>query len=189
MGKGGTVLGLIALILGASGLGLGGFAWLSMGELESQTSNLGDQVSNLGDQISNLTGEVSEQNYWYKYNGTTLNCDPPFTYITFSGLMIEFELEPNESVYFSFTARAHTEAVPGWSAITVIFRVDGYFAPEPSAEGGTYNGAFTEHFMIHLQDVRHDLLPGVHNVTVVIYGQTTANYIYKSSLFVHTFPT
>ena len=43
--------------------------------------------------------------------------------------------------------------------------------------------------MLALQHVRHDLSPGVHNVTVVIRGDSTANYIWKSSLFVQTFPT
>jgi len=42
--------------------------------------------------------------------------------------------------------------------------------------------------MIHLQDVRDDLSPGVHNVTVVIRGDPAANYIWKSSLFVQKSP-
>lgn len=100
MGKGSTVLGVIALILAAGGLGLGGLAWLSVSSVENQVASL------------------SEQNIWYKFNETVFVCDPA-TYLTFSGLMVEFELGPNESVYFSFTARAHTEAVSGWSRINV----------------------------------------------------------------------
>jgi len=95
----------------------------------------------------------------------------------------------NQFVYFSFTARAHTEEVPGGSRITDYFRVDGIFEFDPSAEVGTYNGDFTVNFMLTLQHVRHDLSPGMHTVTVVIRGDSTANYIYKSSLFVQTFPT
>ena len=100
--------------------------------------------------------------------------------------MAEFELGPNESVYFSFTARAHTEAVPGWSRITVYFRVDGIFEFDPSAEVGTYNGAFTVNFMLTLQHVRNDISPGVHNVTVAKRGDSTANYIHYSTLLVQT---
>ena len=95
----------------------------------------------------------------------------------------------NELVYFSFTARAHTEVVPRWSRITVYFRVDGIFEFDPSAEVGTYNGDFIVNFMLTLQHVRHDLSPGVHTVTVVIREDSTAKYIYRSSLFVQTFPT
>ena len=167
MGKGATVLGIIGLILAAGGLGLGGLAWLSVSSIENQVASF------------------SEQNTWYKFNDTVFICDPA-TYLTFSGLMVEFELGPNESVYFSFTARAHTEAVPGWSRITVYFRVDGIFEFDPSAEVGTYNGAFTVNFMLTLQHVRNDLSPGVHNVTVAIRGDSTANYIHYSTLLVQT---
>lgn len=167
MGRGSTVLGLIALILAASGLALGGFAWLSVSRLETQMADL------------------SEQNSWYKYNGTTFKSDPISSYLTFSGLTIEFELGPNESVYFSFTARAHIEHAPvAWSRITVYFRVDGTLGFTPSAQVGMYNGDFFINYMLHLQDVRHDLSAGEHNVTVVILGDSTANYLYGSSLFV-----
>jgi hypothetical protein len=134
-----------------------------------------------------LIENFSEQTTWYKYNETTLVCNPPSTYITFDGLKIEFELGPNESVHFSFTTRAHTEVISGWSRITVYFKVEGIMEFDPSAEVGTYNGAFTINFMIYLQDVRDDLSPGLHSVTVVIIGTTTANYIFKSSLFVKSF--
>ncbi len=171
MGKGSTVLCVIALILAAGGLGLGGLAWISVSRVETQVARF------------------SEQSTWYKYNGTTLICDPA-QYLPFSGLTIEFELEPNESVYFSFTSQAHTEEVPGaWSRINVYFRVDGITELDPSAEVGDYDGGFTIHFMIHLQDVRDDLSPGAHSVTVAIRGTSTANYIWKSSLFVQKFPT
>ena len=171
MGKGSTVLGVIALILGAGGLGLGGLAWISVSRVETQVANL------------------SEQNTWYRYNETTFRCDPIQTYITFTGLTIEFELGPNESVYFSFTSRAHTEQNIGvWSKILVLFRVDGISRLDPSAEVGAYNLGLTTHSMIHLQDVRDDLSPGVHNVTIDIRGDPAANYIFKSSLFVQKSP-
>ncbi|MBY8985517.1 MAG: hypothetical protein KGD65_10635 [Candidatus Lokiarchaeota archaeon] len=61
MGKGGTILGLIGLILGAGGIGLGGFAWLSVSTLENQIVNIGEQTT------------------WYKENETTFQCNPPNT--------------------------------------------------------------------------------------------------------------
>jgi len=171
LGKGSTVLGIIALILGAGGLGLGGLAWISVSRVETQVANL------------------SEQNTWYKYNDTVLKCDPIQTYLTFTGLTIEFELGPNESVYFSFTSRGHTEQNLGaWSRIFVIFRVDGIPRLDPNAEVGAYNVGFVMHSMIYLQDVRDDLSPGVHNVTIDIRGDPAANYIWKSSLFVQKSP-
>jgi len=171
MGKGSTFLSVIGLILAVFGLGLGGLAWITVSRVETQVANF------------------SEQSTWYKYNGTVLVCDPA-QYLPFSGLMIEFELGPNESVYFSFTGRAHTEVVIGaWSRIDVYFRVDGITELYPSAEVGMYNGDFMINYMLHLQDVKDDLSPGVHNVTVAIRGTSTANYIYQSTLFVQKFAT
>ena len=172
MGKSSTVLGVIALILGAGGLGLGGLALISVSRVETQVATF------------------SEQNTWYKYNDTTFRCDPIQTYLTFTGLTIEFELGPNESVYFSFTSMAHTEQnIGAWSRILILFRVDGISRLNPNAEVGAYNLGLTTHSMIFLQDVRDDLSPGVHNVTIVIRGDPAANYIWKSSLFVQKFPT
>lgn len=164
MGKGSAVLGTITLILALVGLGLGGYSWMTLSSVETQ---------------------VNAQNSWYKYHAAAFTCDPTYSYLTFTSLVIEFELGLNEDVYFSFTSRAHTEVLPGmWSRIIVNFRVDGLFQSDPSAEVGTYDGDFTMSFMIHLQAVREDLSPGTHNVTVVIYGESTANYIWKSTLFV-----
>ncbi len=171
MGKGSTALGVIAIILAAGGLGLGGLAWISVSKVETQVANF------------------SEQSTWYKYSGPAFICSPSSTYLTFSALTIEFELGLNESVYFSFTSRAHTEAVLGWSRILVCFRVDGILQSDPNAEVGMYNGDFTINFMLHLQTVRTDLSAGVHNVTVMIWGDTSANYVYKSTLFVQKVET
>lgn len=166
MSKGSTVLGIIGLILGLGGIGLGGYAWLSVLNLENQAINWGAQTS------------------WYKENDTSFVSNPPLTYLTFTGLAIDFELGMNDSVYFSFMAWAHTEPIAGWSKIWVYFRVDGIIDTDQHAEVGTFNGDETVHFMIPLQDVREDLASGTHTVTVVVYGTSSANYISESSLFV-----
>jgi len=53
LGKGGTVLGLIGLILGAGGIGLVGYAWLSVSNLEKQVN-------------------IYEQTSWFRENDTNL---------------------------------------------------------------------------------------------------------------------
>jgi len=168
------VLPIFGILLAVSGLVLGAINFTSVSRIEAQVGDITDLI---------------EQNSWYKYNATTFNSDPTGTYLTFSGLTIDFVLGPNESAYFSFTSRAHTEPIlpgPAWSRIFVFFRVDGIFQSDPSAEVGMYGGTFTINHMIHLQTVRSDLSSGSHTVTVVIYGDSTANYIWKSSLFVQT---
>lgn len=66
----------------------------------------------------------------------------------------------------------------------MYFRVDGIIDTDQHAEVGTYNGDETVNFMIPLQDVRYNLSIGVHTVTVVVYGTSSANYVSRSSLFV-----
>ena len=167
MGVEGPTLPILAIILAVSGLVLGAFTFTSVSRLEAQI---------------NL---ISDQNSWYKDNATTFNTDPIYTHLTFTSLTIEFILGQNQPVYFSFTARAHIEPIPtSWSRIFVYFRVDGLLQSEPRAEVGMYNGAFIIHDMIHLQTVISDLSSGIHNVTVDIYGDSTANYIWSSTLFV-----
>jgi hypothetical protein len=42
-------------------------------------------------------------------------------------------------------------------------------------------------FMINLQTVRTDLSAGMHIVTAMVYGESTANYISQSTLYVQKF--
>ena len=170
MSRSGTILGIIGLILGAGGLGLGGYMWISLSKVENQVAT------------------ISEQSSWYKFNETSFNSDPVYNYIPFWGLTIEFELGTNESVYFNFIASAHLEPSGGtqWSQIYAYFRVDGITDTVHRATVGLYNGG-TATLMITLQHKRYDLSQGAHTVTVVIYGSSTGNYIYRSSLFVQSF--
>jgi len=166
LGRGGTILGLTGLVLGAGGLGLGGFAWLSVSSLETQVGNFYTQTT------------------WYRENETAIVTNPPHTDHIFYGLTIEFELGLNESVYFSFMAWAHSEPVTGaWSLIRVYFCVDGIIDTDEHAEVGTYDGDEIVNCMIPLQDVRQDLLVGVHNVTIAVYGTYSGDFIHDSSLF------
>ncbi|MFX0057979.1 MAG: hypothetical protein ACFE85_11705 [Candidatus Hodarchaeota archaeon] len=168
MAKSGAILGIIGIILGAGGLGLGGYMWISLSRVENQVNN------------------ISGQSTWYKYNESNFESDPAFTYLPFFGLTIEFELGFNESVYFNFMAMTHLEPAVGWSQMYAYFRVDGVIDTTHYAMVGLYNGQ-TASLMITLQHKRYDLSLGEHNVTVVIYGTSTGNYIYHSSLFVQEF--
>jgi len=169
MSNGRPTLPILAIILAIGGIALGGFTFITVSRIETQVANF------------------SDQNSWYRFNGTNFNTDPVYTYLVFEGLIVEFEVGTGESVYFSFTCRAHIETILGaWSFISVFFRVDGLIATSPNAQVGVYDAPsiFTVHDMVHLQDVRDNLTPGSHNVTVAIYGFSTANYIWESSLFV-----
>ena len=169
-------LPILGILLAISGLVLGAFTFISVSRIDSQVADYFDQ------------------NSWYKYNGSNFNTDPIFTHLPISELTIEFELGLGDSVYFSFTCQTYINPEPTWwSRIYVFFRVDGInrLDPDtyPSAVVGVYQETIGSNFMIHLQDVCDDLSAGIHNVTVVIYGEKTGNYIWKSSLFVQKVST
>ncbi|MFX0009631.1 MAG: hypothetical protein ACFE9R_04900 [Candidatus Hermodarchaeota archaeon] len=167
MGVNRPSLPILGILLAVSGLVLSAFAFVDVSRIDSQVTNYFDQ------------------NSWYRYNNTNFNTDPIYTYLTITHLTVEFELEQGDSVYFSFSSSAHIEYNPtSWSRIFVYFRVDGIFQSDPTADVGIYQETVAHHFTIHLQAVRNDLSAGAHNVTVVIYGESTGNYIWKSSMFV-----
>ncbi|MFW9829127.1 MAG: hypothetical protein ACFFEY_16235, partial [Candidatus Thorarchaeota archaeon] len=89
MGNGRPAVPILAIILAISGLTLGAFTFISVSRIETQVTNL------------------LERNSWYRFNGTNFNTNPVYSYLTFEGLIIEFEVGTGESVYFSFTCRAH----------------------------------------------------------------------------------
>jgi len=168
MGKGGVALGLIGIFLAAGGLGLGGLAWVSISRVESQ-----------------VAGYIG-QTMWYRYNETIVTCTPGTPKI-FYGLTIDFELGANESLYLSFSAQAHLEPLSSWSQITIYFRVDGITRMEYSWIG-LYNAGYAN-LHIAYQHKIDDLLPGEHDVTVVVLGTFSGNYIHYSSLFIQRFPS
>ncbi|MFX0075095.1 MAG: hypothetical protein ACFE96_06615 [Candidatus Hermodarchaeota archaeon] len=172
MGVNRPALPILGILLAVSGLVLGAFTFTSVSRIDAQIT------------------DYFNQNSWYKSDINVFNTNPSGTYLTFEDLTVEFELEQGESVYFSFTCKAHVEPIlTFWSRVYIFFRVDGIFSSNPSAEVGMFNGANTESYMIHLQLVRDDLSAGVHNVTVDVWGDSTANYIWISSLFVQKVST
>lgn len=170
MGVNRPTIPILGIILAISSLVLGAFTFTVASRIDSQVTN------------------YFAQNSWYRYTNETFNTNPSATYITLPSLMVQFDLEQGESVYFSFSCSAHLESAVSathWSRIFVYFKVDGLFdISDPNAEVGMYSITVTHHFVLHLQIVRADLFAGVHNVTVVIYGTSTGNYIFESSLFV-----
>lgn len=78
MGKGGAVLGIIALLIGAGGLGFGLLAWLD-------TNNIKNQI-----------------NTWHDTRFTVYGLTPTLVYLTIPGLNINFTLESPTDIYFIY---------------------------------------------------------------------------------------
>jgi len=71
MGKGGSILGIIGILLGAGGLGFGFIAW--------------------NNQIT-MQANLAVQDIWYQYDQNTFIVNPPFTYLHIPNMSIVFDL-------------------------------------------------------------------------------------------------
>ena len=163
-GKG---LGIIALIIGISGLGLGVYT-LVFPPVQVVDTNFGIQ------------------NTWFNYDPTVYPTDPAGSDIVIDALTINFTVNSGESVYFLFNAYAFVDG-GGLTAIRFNFVLDGLIKPYPdypelvfASDGPNQYGSVT------LQ-IAKIISTGSHNVTISIKGTYTGNIIRDSTLIVQTF--
>ncbi|MFW9820353.1 MAG: hypothetical protein ACFFE5_12150 [Candidatus Thorarchaeota archaeon] len=163
-GKG---LGILALLIGISGLGLGVYT-IVFPQVRVVDTNFGIQ------------------NTWFKYDPTTYPTNPVGTDILINALTINFTVHSGEYVYFLF----NTYALVTGGAPPIIqfnFVLDGVKKGPPAypevvfgSDGPAQYGSVT------LQIVKV-ISAGFHNLTVTIMSTFTSNGIKDSTLLVQTF--
>ena len=163
MGKGGVVLGLIGILIGAGGLGFGFFNWIML-----QTNAENNET-------------------WYKSDNTTFAVSPAATVLELTNLTISFELTSTASVYMSFSCVAEIFPLGGTSTIFFFYKVDGVVLTNPTAVVGNVNaGSLRGYFSVNLQHYIENMSPGMHNVTPQVSSGTDINLISEMSLFVQS---
>jgi hypothetical protein len=169
MGKGGAVLGIIGILLGAGGLVFGFIAWSSLNTIQTQGGS--------GENIDT----------WYVTDYSTFLVSPAATVIELSNLTIAFELTSTASVYMSFTCQAEIFPAGGTYSVFFFFKVDGVRLDNPVAQVGSTNGASsTDYFSVSLQHSIENMLAGSHNVTVEVSSGTAVNELSEMTLFVQS---
>ena len=170
MGKGGVVLGLIGILIGAGGLVFGFIAWSSLNTIQTQ----------IGD-----TGNVDT---WYVTDYTTFPVSPAATVLELTNLTISFELTSAASVYMSFTCQTKiSDPGSGTYSVFFLFKVDGVRLDNPVAQvGSTNSGSSTDYFSVNLQHSIENMIAGSHNVTVEVSSGTDVNEISEMTLFVQS---
>lgn len=167
--KGGSALAILALIIGIGAIGIGGY------NIYVQTTEKEDEIGNV----------------WFKLNSTYFPTDPTGTYLTFSGLTIQFNIISGQSAYFRYTGRSSLRLPgPGVTWIEVYFSLDGRRIDPPHIEKSVYYdlgmvGAPVRD-ALSLQYFNSTLTPGTHEITIVIRGNSDLNAILESTLFVQT---
>ncbi|MFX0104815.1 MAG: hypothetical protein ACFE75_04940 [Candidatus Hodarchaeota archaeon] len=164
-GKG---LGIIALLIGISGLGLGVYT-LVFPQVQVVDTNFGIQ------------------NTWFKYDPTgypiTLGVD-----MFIDPLTINFTVNSGESVYFLF----NTFAIVSGMGVTLIwfrFVLDGSIKSSPTYPEVYFSSEDTvsdQYGSVTLQ-IAKVISVGFHNLTICIRGTHTTNGIKDSTLLVQTF--
>lgn len=170
MGKGGAILGLIGILIGAGGLVLGYMAWSSLNTIQTEIEN-----------YENI-------DTWYITDNDVFEVTPAYTLLELSNLTITFELTSNASVYMSFTCRAHIYPVLGYSLVYFYYKVDGVRLDQPSTSVGNFRGgSTTDYFSVNLQHFIENIAAGSHNVTMEVSTENFVNKISKMTLFVQSF--
>ena len=158
MGKGGSILGIIGILLGAGGLGFGFMAWNSQ---------------------NNMQASLAAQDIWYQYDGDLFTMNPIDTYLQIPNMSIVFDLATTASIHILFTCSAVINPIPtDYSGISFYFIVDGIQLIEPRLDVGSYEGSSTsDYFSVALQHFIPNFSAGAHNITVVGYSESNPNSV------------
>jgi len=173
MGKGGIVLGLIGLLLGAGGLGFG-------------VVNFMNQPT-----IPTIDYDVNRPIVYYSYRDTDYTPSPASVYIPIPTLEIIFGIEGPVSIHLLFTcsARCLGDAVSFSDLFFYIMINDVRETDMPWARTGGYQSNTNyEYSTVSLQHYFTLNTPGTYNITITILTERVGNFIRESSLWIQSYP-
>ncbi len=167
MGKGGSILGIIGILLGAGGLGFGFIAWSTQNSMQAN---------------------LAAQDIWFQYDGDFFYMTPIDTYLQIPNMSIAFDLATTASIHMLFVCRAIISPIPAdYSGISFYFNIDGIRLTEPRADVGSYNGSFTyDYYSVALQHFIPSFSSGTHNITVMVYSKSFPNWVWYCSLTIQS---
>lgn len=165
MGKGNSIIAVIALIIG---LGAGGFII-----------------------YDNFIAPTSpEENQWYDFSTTVWYMQGGEAWGTIASISIDFDVSSGQNVYFLFIAEINFDdsSIPT-SYVQIQFEVDGIMWSQPRIYVQRYNIASAHglRMSVSLQHYNTTMTSGTHTVTLVYKGSSTADSVRPCSLFVQTF--
>jgi hypothetical protein len=163
-GKG---LGILALLIGISGLGLGIYT-LVFPPVQVQDTDFGIQET------------------WFSYYTTDVFTNPPASFIFIDPLTINFTVNSGESVYILYVGMAAVFGA-GLSLIQINFVLDGTILTYPIGPQLIFaSNSADQYGSVALQTTR-TISAGFHNVTISIWGTNSSNGVTSNSLLVQTF--
>lgn len=173
MGKGGVILGLIGLLLGAGGLGLSAYIYMNPPTIPTIDYNVNRPI------------------IFYSYHETEFYPSPAVVYVPITNLSIVFEIGDPVSLHLLFTcsARCYGDAV-SYSDMFFYFMINNVRQTDmPWARTGGYqSNTDSEYTTVALQHYFTVNTPGEYNITVVALSERLGNFIRESSLWIRSYP-
>lgn len=169
MGKGGIILGLLALLLGAGGLGFGVINFMNQPTIDYS---------------------VNRSTVYYDYRDTDFIPTPAMVHIPIPTLEIVFGIDAPVSLHLLFTcsARCFGDAV-SFSDLFFYFMInDVRQTAMPWARTGGYESNTNyEYTTVTLQHYFTLNTPGIYNITVTILTERAGNFIREASLWIQSY--
>lgn len=163
LGKGGIVLGIIGMLLGAGGLGFGFYTWMVQ---------------------TNIQG----RNVWSVYNGDVFTPTPAGEYKVTPNLALIFDLATPMSLQLVFTSSARVNGDPAsYSDLFFYFMINNVRQLTPWTRVGSFeSGSTTEYYSVCLQQFA--VFPAGHyNITISVLSERAGNFIRESTLTIQSF--
>ncbi len=158
MGKGGVILGLIGILLGAGGLGFGFIIWNTQNTIQTQLT------------------QFTPQDTWYRYYEDIYDVDTINTYLTIPNMSLSIDLSKITSIHLLFTCQAYTIGRVGRSDVMIYFYIDEIIISNPNARVGTYDGDPTTYYhSVSLQYFIEGWSVGTHNISMFVRSVGTHN--------------
>lgn len=161
MGKGGIILGLIGLLIGAGGLGFG------------------------------IVNFISQPKVYYSYVDADYTPSPALVYFPIPNLAILVEIGGPMSLHLLFTCSARCFGDAGtFSDLFFYFMINSIRQTDmPWARtGGFQSNTNYEYSTVSLQHYFTLTTPGVYNITVVVLSEYLPNHIRQASLWISSYP-
>ncbi len=168
MGKGGAVLGIIGIILGAGAIGFAFIVWNTQNSIKS---------------------DLAAEDIWYQYDEDIFSGIPTGMNVAIPNMSIIFELKTTMSIHILFTCAAITYPTAfTYTDMFFRFTVDGVLIQNPRARVGSYNeGSSNDFYSVALQHFIQDFPAGTHNITVMVWSEHGANFIRQCALSIQSF--
>jgi len=167
MGKAGSILGLLGILLGAGGLGFGFMVWTTQNTMQA---------------------DLTAQDIWSQYDGDSFTVNPSYTYLHIPNMSIVFDLATPALIHILFTCSIVIFPVPSiYSGISFFFSVDGIRLTQPRVDVGSIDGgSIVDYFSVSFQHFIPSFSSGAHNISVMVFSELTTNFVRYCSLTIQS---